>query len=161
MAKIDKDQLLVPSVLDRLIDNDPQVSRETPQSRGQVLREMKQAVRRDLENLLNTRWRCKDFPPHLSELDVSLVNYGIPDFTGMNLGSVQDREKYRRLLEATIRKYEPRFRKVQVQLVDSDAIDRTLHFRIDAILYADAAPVVFDTSLEPSTGTFEVRGARR
>ncbi|MFO0949000.1 MAG: type VI secretion system baseplate subunit TssE [Planctomycetota bacterium] len=161
MAKIENDQLLIPSVLDRLIDNEPEVSRETPHSRNQVLREMKFAVRRDLENLLNTRWRCKDIPAHLTELDVSLVNYGIPDFTGMNLGSVQDREKYRRLLEGTIRKYEPRFRKVQVRLVDSDAMDRTLHFRIDAILHADAAPVVFDTSLEPSTGTFEVRGARR
>ena len=54
MAKIEADQLLTPSVLDRLIDEEPTSTRELPKSRGQVLRDLKQHIRRDLENLLNT-----------------------------------------------------------------------------------------------------------
>jgi len=63
MAKIKAEQPLVPSVLDRLLDDDPGVSREPARNRHQVLRELKQAVRRDLENLLNTRVRCQAGPP--------------------------------------------------------------------------------------------------
>lgn len=161
MAKITPDQLLVPSVLDRLLDNEPANTREVPLARHQVLRELKQSVRRDLENLLNTRWRAKGFPADLKELEVSLVNYGIPDFTGMKLGGLHDRERFRRVLENCVRTFEPRFRKVEVKLLEANPLERTLRFRIDAVLHADAAPVVFDTSLEPTTGTFEVRGAGR
>ena len=73
-------------MLDRLIDHEPEVRRESPRSRNQVLRELKQSVRRDLENLLNTRVRCVPLPPELKELKQSLVNYGIPDLTGASLG---------------------------------------------------------------------------
>ena len=38
MAKIRSDQPLVPSVLDRLIDERPDESREAPKTRGQDLR---------------------------------------------------------------------------------------------------------------------------
>lgn len=161
MSKVKNDQPLIPSLLDRLIDHEPSVSKEVAASRTQVLRELKLSVRRDLENLLNTRWRCKTVPADLEELDLSLVNYGIPDFTGMNLGALQDRERYRRVLETCIRKFEPRFKKVQVQLLDVNSIERTLRFRIDAVLHADSAPVIFDTAFEPSTGTFEVMGTMR
>ena len=48
------DQPLVPSVLDRLMDDDPGVTSEPPRNRSLMLREMKLAVRRDIENLLNS-----------------------------------------------------------------------------------------------------------
>jgi type VI secretion system protein ImpF len=119
-------------------------------------------VRRDLEHLLNTRSRCLPWPPELAELQDSLVNYGIPDVTGNEMASGIDRERLRGLIEAVIRRWEPRFQRVQVHLLDAaEALDRTLRFRIDALLYATPAPepVVFDSALEPTTGTIEVRGA--
>lgn len=164
MAKIRSDQPLIPSVLDRLLDDEPGVSRETAKSRTQVLRELKQSVRRDLENLLNTRWRCVSWPPDLNELGVSMVNYGIPDFTGAQLSRARDREEFRRVIETVIRKFEPRFKTVQVKLLSNgDALDRTLRFQIDALLYAEPAPepVVFDSAVEPSSGTFDVKGRER
>ena len=85
MGKSRTDKPLLPSVFDRLIDDDPQGQREVSKPRAQVLREIKQAVCRDLENLLNARQRCGAIPPDLKELDVSLVNYGIPDFTGAGM----------------------------------------------------------------------------
>jgi len=51
---------LIPSVLDRLLDDDPASAREAPKARTQVLRELKQSVRRDLEWLLNSRCDAAD-----------------------------------------------------------------------------------------------------
>jgi type VI secretion system protein ImpF len=164
MAKIREDQPLIPSVLDRLLDEEPDKQVEAPKSRHQILRELKQSVRRDLENLLNTRWRCVYWPPDLEEIDLSVVNYGIPDFTGANMGGVADRESLRRIIEQVVRKFEPRFKTIKVTLLGNrDETDRTLRFRIDALLYAEPAPepVVFDSQLEPTTHDFTVTAESR
>lgn len=164
MAKDRQDQLLVPSVLDRLIDLEPGNSRETPKTRHQVLRELKESVRRDLENLLNTPWRATDWPSELEELNLSLANYGIPNFTGTKLGNERDREEFRRTIERAIRNFEPRFKTVKVSyLKNASELDRTLRFRVDAMLYAEPAPepVVFDTAIEPGSGNVQVKGGSR
>jgi type VI secretion system protein ImpF len=164
MAQISSNKPLLPSVLDRLIDHSPQNTREPHRDQNQVLRELKQSVARDLENLLNTRYRAKPLPKGLDELEVSLVNYGIPDFTGASLGVAQERDKFRSIIERVLRVYEPRFKTVKVQIVpNQEPTDRTLRFRIDALLYADPAPepVVFDSQLDPTSATFEVKKSVR
>ncbi len=160
MTRVRPDQPLIPSVLDRLLDDDPGSSRETAKSQTQVLRELKQSVRRDLENLLNTRWRSTGWPEHLDELELSLINYGIPDITGADLGSADEREQFRRVLEAVIRFFEPRFVKVSVEVLENvEMLDRTLRLRIDGLLHAEPSPepVVFDSAFEPATGNVEVK----
>jgi type VI secretion system protein ImpF len=150
--------------LDRLLDDDPTSSRETAKSRTQVLRELKQSVRRDLENLLNTRWRCQGWPEDLDQLNFSLLNYGIPDITGADLRSTAGRERFRQVLERVIQHFEPRFQRVSVEvLANTEALDHSLRFRINALMYAEPAPepVVFDSSLEPATGSVEVKGTGR
>jgi type VI secretion system protein ImpF len=164
MSRVREDQMLIPSVLDRLIDEEPENTREAPRSRNQVLRDLRQSVRRDLEDLLNTRWRCVAWPPNLDELETSLVNYGIPDFTGSMMNSPEDREDFRNIIEQTVRRFEPRFKTVRVEMLkNADRTDRTMRFRIDALMYAEPAPepVVFDSQLEPTTRTFEVKGSNR
>ncbi len=164
MDKIEADQPLLPSVLDRLIDYEPTATRESPKSRGQLLREVKQCIRRDLENLLNTRRRCKSWPENLTELEVSLVNYGVPDLTSAGLGSAEGREEFRRIFESVVRLFEPRFARVGVEMLgNADPLDRTLRFRIDAMLHAEPAPepVVFDSAFQTTTGNVEVKGAGR
>ncbi|MCR4415611.1 MAG: type VI secretion system baseplate subunit TssE [Thermoguttaceae bacterium] len=159
MSRIAPDQPLVPSVLDRLLDNEPGASRETPRSRHQVLRELKAAVRRDLENLLNTRVRFTTWPAHLTELEKSLVSYGIPDVTAADLGNARNRELFRRKLEDVVRRFEPRFKTVSISLLEpGDWTDRTLRFRIDALLRVEPVPepVVFDSAVEPTTGDFKI-----
>lgn len=160
MAKIHSDQSLVPSVLDRLLDDEPQNSREAPLTRSQVLRQLKQSVRRDLENLLNTRWRISSWPQEYEELDLSLMGYGIPDFTGSNMSLRSERERLRRTVEEAIQRFDPRFKSVQVSLPDeSFPEERALRFRISGLLHAEPAPepVVFDSTMQPSTATFEVK----
>ena len=161
MSRLRPNQPLLPSVLDRLLDDEPGISREPARGREQVLRDLKEAVRRDLENLLNTRRRILARPSGLKELNCSLVNYGIPDFTGANLGAAAEREEFCRQVQSVIRQFEPRFKSVTVRpLTNAEPLDRTLRFRIDALLIADPAPepIVFDSTLKPATGDFEVKG---
>ena len=163
MTRIRKDQPLVPSMIDRLIDDQPDVSREPASMRGQVLESMRAAIRRDLENLLNTRLRCLTTPEDLTELERSVVEYGIPDISGANLGSEAGRRQFLKAVELTLRNFEPRFKSVRVESIDEDPLDRTMRFRIDAMMYAHPAPepIVFDTAVEPSTGEFSVKGGVR
>lgn len=156
MGRVPETQVVVRSVLDRLAGGDDDAARAP----GQALRELKHSVRRDLENLLNTRWRCKFWPPDLKNLDSSLVNYGIPDICGANL----TREEFRRLLEKAITIFEPRLFKISVKAADDASFtDRTLRFRVDAMLRAEPVPdpVRFDTALEPATATFTVKRVDR
>lgn len=161
MTRISDDRQLVPTILDRLLDENPGQSHDALRTTGFLLRELKKSVRRDLENLLNTRYRCRQIPPHLEELETSLLNYGIPDFTGAVFANEDDRKELRRIIERIIRRFEPRFKEVTVHLDSMPASnDRVIRFRIDALLHADPAPepVVFDSKLEPSSNLFSISG---
>ena len=160
MARMRPNQSPVSSVLDRLMSDSPNATREVPSSGNQLMREVKMAVCRDLENLLNTRRRCVSLRDDFEELKKqSLVNYGIPDITGASLGTVEAREEFCRLLERTIREYEPRFQSVKLTIQSPQPDDRTFRFRIDALLIAEPAPepIVFDSELQPRTGNFAVK----
>ncbi len=152
MARVELDQPLLPSVVDRLLDANPESTRDPPKPRGQHLAELRRAVRRDLEALLNTRQRCISWPSDLSELDQSLISYGIHDFASLNLATTAQREAFCRGVEDVIRHNEPRFVSVSVSLLENiDAVDRTMRFRIEALMYADPAPeaIVLDSFIDP------------
>lgn len=163
MARPDLDQPLSLGLLDRLLDDNPALQRDPPKGRGQHLKELRDSVRRDLENLLNTRHRCRGWPEGLGELGLSLVNYGIPDFSGTDLSDDRQRAVFRSSVEKVIRSCEPRFVSVGVTMLDNpDQLDRTLRFRIEALIYADPAPepIVFDSYLDPASRAFAVVGER-
>jgi type VI secretion system protein ImpF len=159
MARPDAEMRVTLSVLDRLLDYEPELSREPPASRGKSLREMKQAVRRDLEMLLNTR-RSGDLPEGAKELETSVIAYGLPDYSSVNVNIPSEQNAMRRALENAIRTFEPRLGGVTVTLEPTREHERALHFRIDAHLLVDPAPepVTFDTTLQLTTGEYEVQG---
>ena len=159
MARIRDDDQLLPSLYDRLIDNDPSSREESPQSRSQILFELKQSVRRDLQNLLNTRWRCVNWPPDYEQLELSLINYGIPDFSGVNMGGPDAQKRLFEIVERAIGFFEPRF--LRFSLIASTNkldFDRTLRFKIDGLLKAEPSPepVTYDTTMDVSSAQFEV-----
>lgn len=159
MAFIDKERNLRASILDRLFDDDPSVSVDSERSRQRKLKDLRNSVRRDLESLLNARYRVISPPEEYHELSTSLLNYGLPDLATVNMLDVVKRQEFTRNIEGIIRTYEPRFKSVKVSYVDNTRkTDRTLRFRIDAIMYADPAPevVVFDSILEPVLRTVTV-----
>jgi hypothetical protein len=55
MARRETEETVTQSVLERLIDLDPKSKNDPPQTRPQSVRQLKAALRRDLEWLLNTR----------------------------------------------------------------------------------------------------------
>lgn len=150
---------LVASVLDRLLDDDPDVSTEPASTARPLLRDLRRAVQRDMENLLNARRRPLSWPKEEGELERSVLDYGIPDLTGANLASQEAREAFLRLVESVIRRTEPRLQQVRVVPVEKDEpVERTLRFRIEAQLIAEPAPepVVFESELEPVSRTLKV-----
>jgi type VI secretion system protein ImpF len=150
------------SVLDRLLDNDPDVSVEAVPSRSQSVRQLKDAVRRDLEWLLNTRRIAVPPDESLKELHRSTYVFGLPDFSAYSIGNNKDRVKLVRHLQSTVKVFEPRMANVRVvPIEDKTPGTRTLRFRIEGLLLMDPAPehVSFDTVLELTSGQYEVQGA--
>jgi type VI secretion system protein ImpF len=161
MPKADPDLAVTPSVLDRLIDLDPNASADPPANRSQSVRQLKASLRRDLEWLLNTRRNPDEVPETYQELFRSLYNYGLPDITSIGLNSPRDRQRLLRMVEQTIEIFEPRLLSVRVRAVDSASSGpRILHFQIDALLKMDPAPeqILFDTVLQLNSGEFNLRG---
>ena len=159
MASIDKKKKLRPSVLDRLIDNDPDNNVEKDSDQHQKLKQLRNSVRRDLENLLNTRFRMIEPADEYSELKKSLLNYGLPDLATVNISDKIKQKEFIDHLQSILIDFEPRFKSVKVNyLENANALDRSLRFRIDATLYADPSPeiVVFDSIVEPVTRTVNV-----
>ena len=149
------------SVFDRLIDLNPDLAHDAPESNVQRFGRLKEMFRRDLEALLNTR-ACVNTPPIEHEhLVTSLLNYGISDFIGANVITSRERERLARALEQTISNVEPRFREVKVTVMEPrEKIERVLRLRISAvvILKEGMQPLSFETALDPSTRHFEVAG---
>ena len=159
-ARLELNQTLLASVFDRLIDNEPTVTREPAKTGPQALRELKQAVRRDLENLLNTRRSLLVLPDDLPELRTSLVNYGLPDFTSGQMRAAQDPGAFLEMIADTISRFEPRLENVRVELLANQTKeDRVLRFRIDAILHVDPISdgVSFNSAFEPARGDFAIQ----
>ena len=161
MARSDLEVRVTPSVLDRLLDLDPQESREVPKSRSTSLHELKQAVRRDLEWLLNTRCHTEELVDDLSEAKRSVAFYGLPDIVGFNAKNNLEQQRLTKALETAIRNFEPRFLNLKVSMDPVDNVDRHLKFRIEASLDVDPTPepIVFDTVLEMGSGEFSISGS--
>lgn len=133
------------SLLDRLAEGDD--SRPT-------LARIRQAVRRDLECLLNARRSWLPLERGGKELQTSVLGYGLPDFTVMDLGTEDGRQWLCDEVRDTINRFEPRLTRIQVTMRDNDApLDRQLRLRIDAVLLVDPVPepVSFDSDVEPVT----------
>jgi type VI secretion system protein ImpF len=132
---------------------------EWPTTRSQSLRYYKEALKRDLEWLLNTR------QPPIPELveyplaKASVINFGLPDITSLGLSSASDHGRLRKAIEVCLRNFEPRLMDVRVILEGSDMTDRRLRFHIEGNMKLDPAPeeISFDTVLELSSGEYKVK----
>lgn len=133
------------SLLDRLTDLDD----DRP-----TLARIRQSVRRDLEWLLNARRSWLPLNGVGRELETSVLGFGLPDFTVMELSTDEGRQWLCDEVKRTISRFEPRLTRVRVTMRDSEApLDRQLRLRIDAVLLVDPVPepVSFDSEVEPVT----------
>lgn len=150
------------SVLDRLLDDEPKNREEAQPTRSQTIARLKDALRRDLEWLLNTRSFPEEIEDELEETSASVFTYGLPDFSSLAAGSKQTKARLERALQRVLDVFEPRLINVTVKAVDGDdkGEKRTIRFLISGWLYMDPAPlqVSFDTRLQVARGEYRVVG---
>jgi len=152
------------SVLDRLIDLAPRQPDDEPSSLARSSADLRAAVRRDVEWLLNTRRIAEPAPDDLVEVGQSVYHYGLPDINSMSADAPDVALALRRHVETALALFEPRLFNVRVSTPEEgEGARRQLHFRIEALLRMDPTPeqVQFDTVLEVSSGKYQVAGESR
>jgi type VI secretion system protein ImpF len=151
-----KEKRLLAPVLDRLLESSRNMDLHQPH---QVLKQLREGVRRDLEYLFNTRYRCVSAPETHMHLEHSNINFGLPDLSTVNLSSLDRRKRFCREIEKTILNFEPRIRSVKVSTQEKvDVEDPSIRFRVEAVLHINPASevIVFDSALNPVTQTVDV-----
>lgn len=143
--------------MDRLIDEDTTISFE-PVRDEQTLRQVKDSLVRDLENLLNSRRNIVTVSTAYQEVNSSLFVYGLPDYTNRNPGNSAVRSQLRLEIEKTVTRFEPRLKNVTVQIDSPESVSRELKFRITGILVHEAVSevVVFDTQYDPALSSYTI-----
>jgi type VI secretion system protein ImpF len=162
MAELTPTERLQPCLLDRLMDDEPQLKEESRELRVVSLRRYREGVLRDLSWLLNTgchppRDHMDDFP----EVPRSVLNYGIPDLSGVTISHISASEIEQQLLRA-IRFFEPRISResLSVRAVrDAEPTDKNaVSFEIEGELWAQPMPdrLYIKTKFDLETGQCEV-----
>ncbi len=155
------DVLVTLSVLDRLVDTEPNNAAEAPLTRAESVRRLRAAVRRDLEWLLNSRRVAIPPDAALTELGKSLYVFGLPDISSIRLSDRAEQAKLLAAIEKTVQIFEPRLTDVRVIpiLDNSKRSIQRLDFRIEGLLMMDPAPehISFDTTLDAVNQNYRVK----
>ena len=123
---------------------------------GETGREMRSVLRRDLGWLLNTR---TSHPRHLfDERDLTVIDYGIPDFGTYSPRNPDDRELLAKRIERAIHAFEPRLQNVHVSVEPEMVNEKQLRLIISAEMVLESArePVSFLVAFQRETGAVEV-----
>ncbi|HEY0006426.1 MAG TPA: type VI secretion system baseplate subunit TssE [Pyrinomonadaceae bacterium] len=144
-------------LFERLMDDDPKSLKEEPHPfRILNKKELKESVRRELERLLNTR--CS-VPTHLlGDVERTIINYGIPDFSSFSAQNADDQRRLAQIIRETINAFEPRLRQVQVTVEPFQKSNRALWVKIDGVLLIGSVtePVSFPVLVQHRTGGAEI-----
>ena len=151
MSRADSRPRVLPSILDRLIDPD---SEGTAAIRGYDVQRMIDSVRRDLEELLNTRQSHQGLADDFVELHDSLLTYGLPDFPRSRPRSRATSARWARPSKSSSAGSSPALRDIRAVPIESDeGKDRHVRFHIEARLRVDPFPEVgFETVVELLSG---------
>ena len=160
MARNEENAPVTLSVLDRLIDKDPKDRSKVPPTRAQSVRELKRALKRDLEWLLNTKRTIDPAPESASETTHSVYHYGFTDISSKSLLSSRDQADLVRAMENAIADFEPRLKRARVFMEPIEGNYPTLRFVIEGLLCMSPEPeaVRFDTVLEVGRGEYKIQG---
>lgn len=160
MPSVPNQQPLVPSLLDRLIDEDPSGETESASRRSQTLRQLKDSLRRDLEALLNTRHSRFDLWEANSELAVSCLTYGLPDFTGWTETSSEMCRALSILVTQMLERFEPRLTDLDVVVTEpSEETGHQLRIAIRGLLTVEPfrEDVLYNSLIESPLSYCEVQ----
>lgn len=104
------------TLLDLLIDEEPQSSAERPLSESLREQAVREGVERDISQMLSTRHWLGTWPPELELLKFSLLNYGLPDMTGAAIDSKPVQTVLAQTVRMALEVYEPRLTNIKVAI---------------------------------------------
>lgn len=154
--------LLQPSLLDRLTDDEPQKQMESRDKRVLSMRQLKEAVLRDLAWLLNTanfdnEGKFDEYP-FVAE---SVINFGTRGLSGVTASSVKAKDVEKTVRDAILR-FEPRIIPNTLQVRAVVAAEESSHnavtFEITGDLWASPLPeqLYLQTRMDIETGHTEI-----
>lgn len=162
MAKLRRIDSVLPCLLSRLTDDQPNAAKESTAQRVTSMRYYREAVLRDLANLLNSKAPpINDDIYDFAEAADSVLGYGVRDFCGLTSSDISAKE-IESEFEQAIRQFEPRIeaKSLSVRLVFSSDLNptRTFALEIEGQLWALPAPdhLFIKTELDMETGHCEV-----
>jgi type VI secretion system protein ImpF len=143
-------------LFDRLVDKDRFLRSELRPMRTLDRRGVKESVRRELEQLFNTR--CPVPAHRLAGRVRTVIDYGIPDFSTFSARNQDDWGRMADILRRAIEVYEPRLAQVRVAVERAKDDEFQLVAQIEAVLVTENVPepVSFTTVLQTREGTAEV-----
>jgi type VI secretion system protein ImpF len=145
-------------LFDRLVDLNPGSQDDGSRPFRILNREqLKESVRRELRQLLNTR--CS-LPLHqVAEEERTVINYGIPDFSSLSAEDADARELISTVIARTIAAYEPRLKQIRVTVEPLSDNRWALGLSVEALLVVDSftEPVSFPAMLNNKNGAVEVQ----
>lgn len=138
----------LPTLLDRLCDDAPHQSHETPEHYTATRAQLRDIVQRDLSYLLNTTHREELLHPQRhAQVAASVLNYGMPPMAGHYV-SGQSWSEIERRIRLAVLAFEPRLlpHTLLIRPLGQTAGQshyNVLSFEISAILHAQPYPVEF------------------
>jgi len=153
---------LTPSLLEKLLDDEPNREEEAPLTEQATLRLVKHGLQRDVENLLNSRRSIQSISPAFEELADSLVNYGLSRPHISDAKRLRSQASLCQRIADTIRSFEPRLQEVRVfpNLPPSSPprSDGVMKFTIEGFLTVaplrpNVQEISFQASYDGFTGT--------
>ncbi len=150
---------LYPSLLDRLIDEDPGRATEARENRAASLQRLRENVLRDLNWLFNATQSSIDLEDD-PVLVGSVINYGMPPLAGRP-ASQYDTSELSRALREVILRFEPRIiahtLKVSAERPKGDS-HNVLGFRIEGQLWSQPIPleIYMRTEIDLESGMTQV-----
>ncbi|MDO9600205.1 MAG: type VI secretion system baseplate subunit TssE [Azoarcus sp.] len=155
---------LQPALLDRLQDDAPDQRAEAAERRVLTRNQLREAVLRDLTWLLNAmRPPARDGIAEWPEVENSVLNYGMPCFSGETASSL-DITALERAIRDSLTRFEPRIipGSLRVETEQQESIldwHNVIGVRISALIWAQPVPLelMLRTALDLETGLVEVR----
>ncbi|WP_187290247.1 type VI secretion system baseplate subunit TssE [Terriglobus saanensis] len=149
-----RETIFVQSVLDRLREKT-----SWPTTRAASLRYLKEAIRRDIEDLLNTR------RPPIPEIEnyplanVSVLNMGLQDISQLGSSADGRLEEIQRAVQQCIETFEPRLQNLIVTAKNGSTPRREIWLTIEATIQVQPAAetISFDTMLDLTSGMYSVK----
>ena len=161
MAEINPRDRLQPFLLDRLIDDQPGQTKESRDKNMLSPTQLRASIMRDISWLFNTpapvsRDGIEEFP----EAAASVINYGVPDLTGMTASSLRRGALEQGFLKA-LHVFETRLSKrgllVEVRQAEDGTNSISLRISGDVIASQASERMYIKTEIDLETGHVSVK----